>query len=237
MNKRVSIVMKYYGYVYIWFDTKRKRYLIGSHHGKLEDGYKTSTGGIHVRNIFKYRPYTMKFKVLEFNTISNDRKYTLKLEQKWLDLRPNISTNNRYYNKTNLAGGGFDREIQLRRVRDGTHHFLGGIIQRKSSQERVSNGTHPFLNRKNARKKALKRIRNGTHHFIDSNFNKKPFAIIKNSSTLVKFDSKVEAVNAGWPAHLIDKLRKTGIYVTQRNSIKKTKQSYRKGDIFKLTSL
>jgi len=179
----------------------------------------------------------MKFKVLEFNTISNDRNYTLKLEQKWLDLRPNISTNNRYYNKTNLAGGGFDREIQLRRVRDGTHHFLGGIIQRKSSQERVSNGTHPFLNRKNARKKALKRIRNGTHHFLRSNFNKRPFKFYKNNILLQIFTSKVEAVNNGWPPGLIDKIKKHNIYVAKRGSYSSTLQKYNKGDIFKLTSL
>jgi hypothetical protein len=223
---------QYYGYVYIWFDTKKKKYLIGSHHGTLEDGYKTSTGGIHVRNIFKSRPHTMRMKVLEYNTEKNDRKATLLLEQKWLDKRPNITDNPRYYNKTNKAGGGFDREIQLKRVRNGTHHFLGGKIQIGSNLKRVKEGTHNLLDGEVAKKNALRRIKEGTHHFLSSDFNKKPFKIYFNNILINEFASKVDAVNAGYPAHLIDKLRKHGRYKCQRNSYKDTNVKYKIGDIF-----
>jgi hypothetical protein len=30
----------YYGYVYLWFDTKHKKFIIGSHHGSVNDNYK-----------------------------------------------------------------------------------------------------------------------------------------------------------------------------------------------------
>lgn len=229
--------MKHYGYVYIWYDTKNKKYLIGSHHGQIKDGYKTSTGGIHVKNIFKFRPLTMKFRVLEYNTTINDRKHTLLLEQKWLNMRPNIAINKKYYNKTNRAGGGFDRYIQIKRIKNGTHHFLGGKIQKETNTRRIVDGTHNFLDKEIARKNAIQRIKNGTHHFLRSNFNKRPFKFYKNNILLQIFTSKVEAVNNGWPPGLIDKIKKHNTYVAKRGSYSSTLQKYNKGDIFKLTSL
>ena len=70
----------YYGFVYLWYDTKQQRFLIGSHHGSVDDGYTTSTGGRHVKRIFVKRPETMKRKILEFNTSINDYKVTQQLE-------------------------------------------------------------------------------------------------------------------------------------------------------------
>ena len=34
------------------------------------------------------------------------------------------------------------REVQLSKVRDGTHHLLSGDIQRKSNKKRIEDGTH-----------------------------------------------------------------------------------------------
>jgi len=228
---------QYFGYVYIWFDTIRKKFLIGSHHGLLTDGYTTSTGGIHVRNIFKSRTHTMKFKVLEYNTEKDDVSYTQALEQKWLDKRPNIACNARYYNKTNKAGGGFDREIQIKRVNAGTHHFLGGKIQRESNYKRLKNGTHNFLDRKKAQKNAALRVKNKSHHFLKSDFNKKPFKLEINGTPIKEYCSKVDAVKDGYPAHLIDKLRKFKKYTIIRGNYLNTKIKYKKGDTFTYISI
>ena len=95
----------YYGFVYLWYDTKNKKYIIGSHHGSTEDGYTTSTGGDHVKNIFLKRPETMKRKILAYNSI-DDKTITKLLEQKILDKRPHIDKNDRYYNRNNNATGG-----------------------------------------------------------------------------------------------------------------------------------
>ena len=95
----------YYGFVYLWFDTKRKRFIIGSHHGSTQDGYTTSTGGKHVKNIFNARPETMKRRIISY-TLVDDIKLTKQSEQRFLDLRPNIYDNKNYYNLNNSASGG-----------------------------------------------------------------------------------------------------------------------------------
>ena len=92
------------------------------------------------------------------------------------------------YNQT-IGGEGFDsetaREINRKRVADGTHHllgennpvhkrvadgthhFLGGEIARETHRKRVADGTHNFLDGKISRETQRKRIEDGTHNFLD----------------------------------------------------------------------
>jgi len=101
----------YSGFVYIWYDRKKKWFCIGSHFGPLDDGYTSSTG--FMNSAFKKRPDDFKRKVLEFYYGGSHRELLL-LEQKWLDLikdeelclGPNKKNNTiRYYNvKKNAAG-------------------------------------------------------------------------------------------------------------------------------------
>lgn len=59
-------------------------------------------------------------------------------------------------------------KAQLKRVEEGTHHFLGGDLQRKNSIKRVEKGTHNFLGRsEEIRKWNLKRSAEGTHPWKD----------------------------------------------------------------------
>lgn len=58
---------------------------------------------------------------------------------------------------------------QLKKVKDGSHHFLGGEIQRKNSKRHVDEGTHNFLGRgKEIKEWNLKRAADGTHPWKDS---------------------------------------------------------------------
>ena len=101
----------YFGYVYLWYDRKRKIFCLGSHHGSLDDGYITSTGWM--MRAYKVRPNDFKRRVLVYNT-ENDKKRTRVLEQVWLDLikfeELSIYENEqkgtvRYYNIKNFASG------------------------------------------------------------------------------------------------------------------------------------
>ena len=94
----------YFGFVYQWFDNKRKMWYIGSHHGPLDDGYICSSQ--QMRRAFKRRPADFTRTILEFNRI-NDCNITLQLEQKYLDKINNIKDDPRYYNKKNEAEGGW----------------------------------------------------------------------------------------------------------------------------------
>lgn len=224
---------QYFGFVYLWFDTKNSKYIIGSHHGSLEDSYSTSTGGRYVKNIFKSRPETMKRRVLEYCYI-DDFKETQKLEQKWLDLRPNIKEDKRYYNLKNWATGGIDKSI----YRYKPSYWIMG--HRERQKRLVQKGEHNF-NSERCSTWAKERVENGKHHFLTSDFNKKAFELFLNGESLGIFESKVEAVDKGIKAGVIDKLRKEGEYVVQRGSYTKNNTnklySFKKNDILKYIKL
>lgn len=215
----------YYGFVYLWFDTKHRKFIIGSHHGSVDDGYTTSSGGVHVKRIFSVRPQTMKRRIIQYNTESDDYKITQQLEQYWLDLRPNIIDNIKYYNCKNYVRGGFDKSVKR------TKPLRWRVQHTERQRILVQAGRHNFSS-ENASRWAKHRISTGNHHFLHSDFNKKPFRLYKNTSLIGTFESKVEAVNVGWPAHLIDKLRKYGNYTTIKGSRKHVTQQYNPGDTF-----
>ncbi len=203
----------YFGFVYIWHDTIKSKYVIGSHLGSIDDGYLTSTGGIYVRRVFKKRPKTMKRRILGYCT-TNSIEELQKIEQKWLDLRPNIISNPKYYNQKQWARGGIDSTV----YRYKPEYWSMGHSERQ--KELVKQGKHNFTS-ENTSNWAKKRVEDTTHHFILSEFNKKPFEIYLNGQLLGKFSSKVEAVNRGLKAGVVDRLRKNKIYRVERGSYEK----------------
>jgi len=57
--------MEKYGFVYIWYDRKHKRYYIGCHWGKVEDSYICSSNWM--RDAYRRRPLDFKRKILKSN--------------------------------------------------------------------------------------------------------------------------------------------------------------------------
>lgn len=82
--------MEKYGFVYIWYDRKRKMYYIGSHWGTEDDGYICSS--TRMRNAYKRRPTDFRRKTL--NRVY-DKYSLLEMEQYWLDKVKNTA---KYYN-------------------------------------------------------------------------------------------------------------------------------------------
>jgi len=80
-----------YGFVYIWYDVKRKMYYIGSHWGTVDDGYVCSSRRMNAA--YKRRSHDFKRKIL--SKVNTDRIELLKEEQKWLDI---VKKKDRYYN-------------------------------------------------------------------------------------------------------------------------------------------
>lgn len=61
------------------------------------------------------------------------------------------------------------RKTALKRVKNGTHNFLGG----ENVKERVANGTHNWLDGEIQRKTNAERIANGTHNFLGGELQRK----------------------------------------------------------------
>lgn len=87
-----------YGFVYIWFDKKRKMYYIGCHWGQEDDGYICSSN--RMKAAYNRRPYDFKRKLLETNIV--DRKIMFELEEKWLQKAE--KRKEKYYNLNYKTG-------------------------------------------------------------------------------------------------------------------------------------
>jgi len=86
------------GFVYIWFDRKRKRYYIGSHWGSPDDGYICSSRWM--RKAYNRRPFDFKRRIISF--ISTNRQDLLYEEGKWLSFIKDDELGKRYYNRTKM---------------------------------------------------------------------------------------------------------------------------------------
>ena len=90
--------MQKYGFVYIWFDRKHKRYYVGCHWGTVNDGYICSSNWM--RDAYKRRPNDFKRKILKTNL--SDIKQMFNEEANFLKLIKNEELGKKYYNLQNV---------------------------------------------------------------------------------------------------------------------------------------
>jgi transposase len=77
-------------------------YYIGSHKGKITDGYKGS--GKYFKNAYKRNPENFKRRILEYTFV--DQQDLFKHEQYWIDFIKDDELGEKYYNLKNIADGG-----------------------------------------------------------------------------------------------------------------------------------
>lgn len=92
-----------YGFVYIWFDTKHKRYYVGRHWGTETDGYICSSRWMKIS--FKRRPNDFKRRIVA-KVYSSVQDLIIE-EQRWLDMIKQEELGNRYYNRCKWASSQF----------------------------------------------------------------------------------------------------------------------------------
>lgn len=85
--------MEKYGFVYIWFDKKHKRFYIGSHWGNIDDGYICSSSWM--KQAYDRRPSDFRRRVLKRDI---PREHILEEEQRWLNMVSRDELGRRYYN-------------------------------------------------------------------------------------------------------------------------------------------
>lgn len=116
------------GFIYLWYDKKRKLFYLGSHLGQLDDGYIGSN--FRLKNAVKKRPETFKRKILQFFPQITS-KQLLEKEQQWLNLiKPEELHGVRYYNEKRVAAGG-DIVGSLTIEKKQQHSRKSGVSSRK----------------------------------------------------------------------------------------------------------
>jgi NUMOD3 motif len=93
--------MEKYGFVYIWFDRKHKRFYIGCRWGHENDGYICSSKWM--KDSFKRRPKDFKRKILA--RLITTKKELLDEEFKWLSMIKTEELGKKYYNLHNYRFG------------------------------------------------------------------------------------------------------------------------------------
>lgn len=81
------------GFIYIWFDRKRKMYYIGCHWGTLDDGYICSSKWM--RDAHRYRPQDFKRRILKRNIMRED---LLSEEFRYFEMMKDDELGEKYYN-------------------------------------------------------------------------------------------------------------------------------------------
>ncbi len=104
--------MEKYGFVYIWYDRKHKRWYIGCHWGTIDDGYVCSSRWM--RNAYRRRPHDFRRRILSLGNMT--RLQTFVEEHRWLSMIEDDELGNRYYNlhKHRFGHWSADKDKRLR---------------------------------------------------------------------------------------------------------------------------
>ena len=126
-----------YGFVYIWYDRKHKRYYIGCHWGTEDDGYICSSSWM--KRAYKIRPQDFKRKILA--RVYTKRKHLLEEEYKWLSKIKNEELGKKYYNKNNHHFGHWSNNPK-------SYDKIFNEEYKKKSSERMKGEKNPFYGKK-----------------------------------------------------------------------------------------
>lgn len=85
-----------YGFIYLWFDKKHRRYYIGRHWGSIDDGYICSSR--MMRQSYNRRPQDFKRRIVSY--VYSCKEDLILEEQRWLNMIKCEELGRRYYNKT-----------------------------------------------------------------------------------------------------------------------------------------
>lgn len=108
-----------YGFVYIWYDRKHKRYYVGAHWGTEDDGYICSSPWM--KQAYNKRPHDFRRRIL--STVNTNRQDMFDEEARWQSLIKDEELRVRYYN--------------IRR--HGDRHWSSDTNKHLSVREKLSN--------------------------------------------------------------------------------------------------
>jgi len=180
--------MIYSGFVYIWFDRYNKMFYVGSHKGKIEDGYICSSA--RMLRAYKKRSKDFKRRVLKY---IKEEKDILQWEQYYLNMIRDselLYKNGKYYNVKRVAAGG-----------DTTAHLPNRkeIIKRRYGKKHSDAVKRAIKNRsKERRALQIQRQKASLQKKLLSseykNYQDKPFYVFVNGVFFKKYKNKEQFI-------------------------------------------
>jgi hypothetical protein len=127
--------MEKYGFVYIWRDRKHKRYYVGCHWGREDDGYICSSNWM--RDAYRRRPHDFKRRILKTNILT--KKETFETEQYYFNMIKLEELRVRYYNlRINLQHWCLKNEEELNIVKEKISNSNKGITRSVEHKKAIS---------------------------------------------------------------------------------------------------
>ena len=139
--------MEKYGFVYIWYDKKKKLYYIGSHWGTENDGYICSSPWMS--RAYNNRPHDFKRRILK--KVYTSRKDLFEIEAYFLSKIKPEEVKSKYYN-LNISN---------------PNHWTADPLYYKSVIEKISQKTKEAMYRPDVREKYLDGIQNRDNRSSD----------------------------------------------------------------------
>lgn len=132
--------MEKYGFVYIWYDRKHKRYYIGSHWGTTDDGYVCSSKWM--MQAYKLRPNDFKRRII--SKIYTSKQDIINEENHWLSMIKPNEVKTKYYNL---------------RIHEFGHWSADKDLE-QTTRERISHKTKEAMAKPEVRQKYLEGLKN-----------------------------------------------------------------------------
>lgn len=135
--------MEKYGFIYIWYDGKRRRFYLGCHWGTEDDGYICSSN--IMRNAYKRRPHDFKRRIIQRNI---SKENLLEEEFKWLSLIQDHELGKRYYNLSKKHFGHWfthnDPRPIIEKIKIGRRAYKCTDQHRESHRKATLGENNPF---------------------------------------------------------------------------------------------
>ncbi len=123
------MLVNYNGFIYLWINLTNGKLYVGSHWGKLDDGY-IGSGVLFKKAVKKYGIHNFSRTILEIRKF-RDRKDLQETEIFFLKSL-NVVQKSRYYNMTDNAGSSL-------RSKEACAKQAAALRGRKQSQEQINN--------------------------------------------------------------------------------------------------
>lgn len=125
-----------YGFVYIWYDTRRERFYVGSHWGYENDGYICSSNWM--RKAYRRRPEDFKRRIIK--RVYTTRQELLEVEHKYLQMIHDNELGKRYYNLTKHLNGHWTAGDNTLTIREKISIKTKEAMQRPEVKEKYKEG-------------------------------------------------------------------------------------------------
>lgn len=181
------MITEEYGFVYLWYDRKHKRYYVGCHWGREDDGYVCSS--TNMKHAFKRRPVDFKRRIVE--KIYTSKTDLLEAEYRWLSMIKPEELRTRYYNLHNHHFGHWTADksksgtigekirTKLKTYYEENEAYWQGKTHSEESKEKMR---HAKLGHKQSPEQIQKRIANTHRDYSDPIFLAKMSSASKNRS-------------------------------------------------------